>query len=414
MPLQNNALPQIDMNQLMARLKALGNIGRDSSGALIRLAASDSDKAARDQLVMWMRDAGLDIHIDQIGNIFGVWARPSETAPLMMGSHIDTVVNAGIYDGPYGVLAGLSVVEAMRAAHLMPDRSLVVAAFTNEEGARFAPDMMGSLVYAGGLGLEDALTSKDQSGVTLGEELSRIGYAGRMKPGSIVPSYFLELHIEQGPVLENEGLMIGAVKDLQGISWQHVTIEGVANHAGTTPTSLRRDAGLSAAKVITFLRSLALNSNSVATVGKIKFWPDVINVVPSKASFTIDLRDPDDDVLKDRERAVKDFLGRIQAEDGVQIETQQLARFDPVVFDPQIVSLILECASEKGFGCRCITSGAGHDAQMMARICPSAMIFVPSQGGVSHNPREYTAPEALAAGAEVLLDTVCKLTVPNP
>ncbi|MEM7677118.1 MAG: Zn-dependent hydrolase [Myxococcota bacterium] len=410
MPLHKDTAPHIDFERLNSRLLEFGEIGRDDAGILTRLAASNSDKEARDKLVKWLEGAGLEVQIDRIGNIFGIWNIDSDTAPLMMGSHIDTVINAGIYDGPYGVLAALSVIEALKANQFVPDRPLIVGAFTNEEGARFSPDMMGSLVYAGGLSTEDALAAEDGDGVSLGEELARIGYDGKIEPGWITPSCFLELHIEQGPVLESEGVSIGAVADLQGISWQKISITGVANHAGTTPTHLRRDAGLVAAQIITFLRDLVQESAGVATVGQLNLWPDVINVVPGKAQLTVDLRDPDEMLLRERERSLAEFLLDLQEEHAVKIETEQLARFDPVVFDEQLVELIENSASVRDLSCRRMTSGAGHDAQMIARMCPSAMIFVPSRNGVSHNPLEFTEPSALAAGAQVLLDSVYRIT----
>lgn len=403
----------LDGETLLSRLALLGEIGRDEQGRLSRLAASDADKAARDQIVDWFRAAGLEIHIDQIGNIFGVWSCETTTAPLMMGSHIDSVINAGIYDGCYGVLASLSVIEALQQAGARPDRPLAIGVFTNEEGARFAPDMMGSLVYAGGLDVAQALLASDENGITLGDELSRIGYAGDMVPGALVPSAFLELHIEQGPVLEHENCMIGAVANLQGISWQKVSIGGVANHAGTTPMRLRADAGLAAARVTVFLRDLVARSDSVATVGTIRFAPDVINVVPAYAEFTVDLRDPDETVLRAREAALTEYLKNLEASEGVSIEVESLARTEPVTFDEPLVHQIERSANARSLSCRRMTSGAGHDAQMMARICPAAMIFVPSNEGISHNPREHTGEAELIAGAHVLLDTVCRITGAN-
>ncbi len=400
----------LDSATLLSRLRELGDIGRDKDGTLTRLAASNTDKQGRERFVAWLKAAGLDVRIDRMGNIFGIWSVESEIPPLMMGSHIDTVINAGIFDGCYGVLAALSVIEAMRDAGVKPDRSVIVAAFTNEEGVRYAPDMMGSLVYAGGLDTDEALAIVGVDGTVLGEELKRIGYDGDMEPGTIVPSAFIEAHVEQGPVLEAEGMLMGAVANLQGISWQKITLHGVANHAGTTPTHLRTDAGLAAAKVITFLRQSVENSDSVATVGTMKFTPNAINVIPDKAEFTVDLRDPDELTLQAAEASLAAYLKALEHSDGVKIETERLARFEPVIFDEKIVELIEHGAETRGLSCRRMTSGAGHDAQMMARICPTAMIFVPSRDGISHNPLEHTADDSLVAGAQVLLDTALKLT----
>ncbi|GGD87281.1 Zn-dependent hydrolase [Rhizobium anhuiense] len=403
----------IDAARLLGRIRTLGEIGQDADGRLIRLAASDTEKLGRDRFVAWIEGAGLQVAVDRIGNIFGIWKPDSVTdnAPLMLGSHIDTVIGAGIYDGCYGTLSGLEVIETLRAEGLTPSRPIVVAAFTNEEGVRYAPDMMGSLVYAGGLDVDTALATIGTDGTILGDELERIGYAGEHQPGFPRPHAYIELHIEQGPVLEREGIRLGAVEHLQGISWQKVVITGDANHAGTTPISMRRDAGHAAARVVTFLRDRAQASNTptVATVGCMRFEPDVINVIPSRATFTVDLRDPDEERLREEEAALATLLDRLSAEEQVGVSVERLARFEPVKFDQNIVRLIEEAARERGLACRRMTSGAGHDAQMIARIAPSAMIFVPSIGGISHNPKEYTDDEDLVAGANILLDVVRRL-----
>ncbi|KKZ89678.1 Zn-dependent hydrolase [Rhizobium phaseoli] len=398
----------INAERLLGRILELGDVGREDDGRLIRLAASDTEKLGRDKFVSWIERAGLEVAVDRIGNIFGIWkpAAVSNEAPLMLGSHIDTVINAGIYDGCYGVLSGLEVIETLVSAGFQPSRPIVVAAFTNEEGVRYAPDMMGSLVYAGGLDVDTALATVGTDGTKLGEELRRIGYDGEHQPGFIRPHAYIELHIEQGPVLEREGIQIGAVENLQGISWQRVTISGDANHAGTTPISMRRDAGHAAALVITFLRERARNSNTptVATVGCMTFEPNAINVIPSRTTFTVDLRDPDEERLRQEEAALEAYLAQLAKEEGVSFEVERLARFQPVAFDGRIVDLIAKAAARRGHTVRRMTSGAGHDAQMIARIAPAAMIFVPSLGGISHNPKEKTPDEDLVAGANMLLD----------
>jgi N-carbamoyl-L-amino-acid hydrolase len=403
----------INAERLTGRLRELGQIGRDGDGRLVRLAASDADKAGRDAFVSWVRNAGLDVAIDRIGNIFGIWRGSENTdeAPVLLGSHIDTVIDAGIYDGCYGVLAGLEVIETLKAAGYAPARPIVVAAFTNEEGVRYAPDMMGSLVYAGGLSVEEALATVGIDGTTLGTELERIGYAGSEEPGILKPHAYVELHIEQGAVLEREGVPIGAVENLQGISWQRVTIDGDANHAGTTPMSMRRDAGHAAARVVTFLRDRASVSNTptVATVGCMSFEPNAINVIPSRATFTVDLRDPDEQRLQAEEAALAAYLKELATAEKVTITVERLARFEPVTFDGKIVELVEQAARERGLTSKCMTSGAGHDAQMIARIAPAAMIFVPSIGGISHNPREHTPDADLVAGANILLDVATRL-----
>lgn len=404
----------IDSTRLGNRLRQLGETGRDGEGRLVRLAASDADKLGRDRFVAWARDSGLDVKVDRLGNIFALWADPTnrQEAPLMLGSHIDTVIDAGIYDGCYGVLAGLEVVATLKEAGVTPKRPLVVAAFTNEEGVRFSPDMMGSLYFAGGIAADEALAARGTDGKVLGEELARIGYAGADDPGFSRPAAYIELHIEQGPVLEREGIAIGAVQNLQGISWQRITLDGVANHAGTTPMTMRRDAGHAAASVITFLhgRAKASKTGTVATIGTIAFEPNAINVIPARAVFTIDLRDPDEESLKAHERAIADHLD-VLAREGITVSVERLARFEPVAFDQALVCEIETAAKARGLSVRRMTSGAGHDAQMIARIAPAAMIFVPSIGGISHNPKEFTPEADLVAGANVLLDVVRRLAV---
>ncbi|WP_238066284.1 Zn-dependent hydrolase [Pseudomonas shirazica] len=410
-----NASTPLQLNGalLLQQIRALGQVGADAThGGRTRIALSDAEKAGRDLLVGWMRELDLDVQVDRIGNIFGTLraaADSGEQHSLMMGSHIDTVINAGALDGCYGVLAGLAVIRAYRDAGRLPERSITVGAFTNEEGVRYQPDMMGSLVYAGGLPLQQALDTLGTDGTRLGDELARIGYAGTLEPGAIVPHEYLELHIEQGPILEAENTLIGVVENLQGISWQQVEVKGHANHAGTTPTHLRHDAGFVAGAIVAELRAMAVDSGTtLATVGCMQFEPNVINVIPRKATFTVDLRDPDETCLAYAESRLSQYLEALAEREGVTITTERLVRFEPVIFDAGLADAIEASAQRFGFSHRRMTSGAGHDAQMIARIAPAAMIFVPSQGGISHNPREHTDDEQLIQGAQVLLDVVSR------
>jgi beta-ureidopropionase / N-carbamoyl-L-amino-acid hydrolase len=404
-------MPKLNGDLLIRQLRELGEIGADAeAGGRTRIALTDDEKAGRDRVAAWMRELDLEVVVDRIGNLFGILRSDSDDGtqrPLMLGSHIDTVRNAGALDGCYGVLAGLAVVRAFREAGVKPGRSIVVGAFTNEEGVRYQPDMMGSLVYAGGLDVKEALDTRGIDGTRLGDELARIGYAGTMEPGAIVPHEYLELHIEQGPILEAENVRIGVVENLQGISWQRVTVQGNANHAGTTPTHLRHDAGWVAASVATFLRELAVSTGTtLATIGMLNIEPNVINVIPRKAVFTVDLRDPDEQRLQDAERRLAQYLVDVAHKEGVTITTERLVRFEPVVFDTTLLRAIEASVQRLGLSNRRMTSGAGHDAQMIARIAPAAMIFVPSRGGISHNPREHTDDDQLIEGANVLLDVV--------
>ena len=402
---------QINSDRLLSRLETLGAVGAAPEGGVRRLAGSPADGAARDMFTGWLRDAGLEVKVDRIGNIFGLRPGSSDAAPVMSGSHLDSVDYGGTLDGAYGVLAALEVTETLNDHERATGSPIAVAAFTNEEGARFQPDMMGSLVHAGGLDVETALATADQDGVTLGEALAAIGYAGDMPCGTIRPRAFVELHIEQGPVLEREGVAVGAVEDLQGISWTEIVFDGEANHAGTTPMDLRRDAGYCAGAVTAFVRHLAeeTGGGQVATVGVIELSPGIINVVPGNARLTVDLRNTDNVALSDAERNLEAFCADLANTEGVGVATRRLARFDPVTFDAGIAATIEACARTLGVSCRRMTSGAGHDAQMMARVCPTAMIFVPSVGGISHNPAEFTAPDDLVSGANVLLNCLLEL-----
>lgn len=403
----------INKERLLDSIFMLGKIGIDASGERTRLAASDAEKEGRDFVVKQMREAGLDVVVDRIGNIFGIWQTEEnrKEAPLMIGSHIDTVINAGQYDGCYGVLTGIEIVRTLKEQKAALKRPLVVGAFTNEECVRYQPDMMGSLVYAGDLSLDEALDSVGTDGTILRDELTRIGYGGTVDPGFIKPYAFIELHIEQGPIMDAKGISIGAVENLQGISWQRISIEGAANHAGTTPTDMRIDAGLAASKVNVFMRErcLASSGKTVCTVGTMALEPNAVNVIPSKAVFTVDVRNPNEEKLKEEEMALAAYLKKLEETDHVKIHTERLVRFEPVEFDNGICKITEKMAEKRGLShCR-MTSGAGQDAQMMARICPTAMIFVPSVKGISHNPKEYTRDEDLVGGANVFLDIVAEL-----
>lgn len=402
--------PRVDGSRLLSRLADLALIGPIDGGGSSRLALTDDDRAGRDLVVTWMRDLGLTVTVDVVGNIVGTWAVGSGR-PVMTGSHIDTVRTGGRYDGNLGVLAGLEVIETLMQAGVEPPRPLAVTVFSNEEGARFQPDMLGSLVYVGGLAVEDALSTVSIDGRVYGEELDRIGYAGSLPCPGPSPHAFVELHIEQGPVLERENVRFGAVTGVQGISWQEIHIEGQSNHAGTTPMELRRDPAVVAARITVFLRELAerYGGHQVCTVGRIDLHPNLINVVPKSATLTLDVRNTDEQRLRDAEAEIDAYIGRIAADEGVTITRRQLARFEPVVFDPRVVEIVENEIRATGSSCRRLPSGAGHDAQMLARVCPTAMIFTPSHLGISHNPAEHTDDADLVDGTQILLDVMLRL-----
>jgi beta-ureidopropionase / N-carbamoyl-L-amino-acid hydrolase len=403
--------PRLSPSHLLGNLETLAAIGAIEGGGCARLALSDEDKAGRDLVAGWMKALGLAVTVDAIGNVVGLRAGREQGAPVMTGSHIDTVRTGGRYDGNYGVLAGLEVVRALNEAGITTRRPIAVAFFTNEEGARFQPDMMGSLVYAGGLGLNEAYSACDKDGLAVGDELRRIGYLGTAAPGAVRPHAFVELHIEQGPILDEEKVQIGVVESVQGISWTEYTVTGVSNHAGTTPMRLRRDAGYLASSVNLFARALAweMGGDQVATVGEMAFRPNLINVVANRAVFTVDLRNTDEAKLEAAEAKVASHIAEVAAAEKVEVEARVLARFEPVIFDAGLVDRVEHHARALGRTTRRMPSGAGHDAQMMQRLCPTAMIFVPSVAGLSHNVKEHTEAADLVAGAEVLLNLMLEL-----
>jgi N-carbamoyl-L-amino-acid hydrolase len=409
---------RVDGPRLWNRIVELGEIGAikgpEGEQGCSRLALTDADKAGRDLVIGWMGDLGLDVAVDAIGNV--VATRPGTdpaAAPVMCGSHIDTVATGGRFDGNLGVLAGLEVIETLEQHRVATRHPIAVAFFTDEEGSRFAPDMLGSLVFAGGMPLEEALdVVAVDDGARLGDELARIGYVGPLPcPTARAPHAYVELHIEQGPILEDEGVTIGVVEGVQGISWTELTISGRSAHAGTTPMRMRRDAGLAAAAIAVAARAIAtdMGAAQVATVGRFEVRPDLVNVVPDGATLTVDLRNTAESLLRDAERRLAVEVGRIAAAEGVRVSTRSLARFEPVEFDAATVDLVEVTARRLGHTTRRLPSGAGHDAQMLARICPAAMIFTPSVGGVSHNIAEHTHPADVTAGADVLLQVLLTL-----
>lgn len=402
--------PDISLARLKQALCALGRIGAREDGGVCRLALTDADKLGRDWLVSQMKVLGLSVHVDAIGNIWGIRKGRRDGAPVMMGSHIDSVATGGLYDGALGVLAGLEVIATLNDAGLETELPVAVAAFTNEEGARFAPDMMGSGVYQGALSLDEMLAVRATGGTAVvGEELARIGYAGSDAP--VTPAAYLELHIEQGPVLEVVGTRIGAVTGVQGIYWTEFTVRGQTNHAGTTPMVLRQDAGQVAFAIAQAADRIArgIGAPHVATVGSLEIKPGLVNVVPDFARLTVDMRNTDGEVLDEALAVLLSEAERAAGAAGCTLEVRRLARFAPVEFDAGLVSKVEAAAKARQLSVRRMPSGAGHDAQMFAPHCPTAMIFIPSQKGLSHNINEHSDETDIAAGAQVLCDIVCDL-----
>ena len=409
---------RIDGERLWQRIVELGEIGAvhgpNGEQGCARLALTDADREGRELVVGWMHDLGLSVAVDAIGNVVATRAGSDpNAAPVMTGSHIDTVRTGGRFDGNLGVLAGLEVIETLAQHDIVTRRPVQVAFFTDEEGSRFAPDMLGSLVFVGGLALEEALDARAaDDGARLGDELNRIGFAGPTPcPTAAPPAAYVELHIEQGPVLEAHDTTIGVVTGVQGISWTEHIVTGRSAHAGTTPMQMRRDPLVVVAKIVAEADRLArdMGGAQVATVGRLDVFPDLVNVIAQRATFTLDLRNTDEALLREAERAMASFIEETCRAGDCTVETKTLARFEPVVFDDSMIDRVERVAGELGNTSMRMPSGAGHDAQMLARICPTSMIFVPSVDGLSHNIAEYTTPADIAAGANVLLHTLLEV-----
>ena len=402
--------PTINPQRLLNTINTLGKIGKNGQGTT-RLTLTDTDKQARDQLIKWLKQASLDIKIDNIGNIYGTRKAKTTNPPIVLGSHIDTVKNAGIYDGALGVLAALETINTLNDQNTETETPITVAAFTNEEGARFQPDMMGSMVHTGALPVETAWNAKDDQGTTVKEELQRIGYLGN---DTIEPGRYIELHVEQGPILHTENIQIGIVEGIQGMAWWDATYTGEPNHAGTTPLTHRRDTLLAAAETCIKIRKTAENiKGSVATMGRLHNKPDIRNVIPGHTFFTIDYRQYQPELYEKGQRSVADQIKETAQKHGLEYTLKQTVDAKPVRFNPEMVNLIETKTKQLGYTNTRIHSGAGHDAQFLTHTCPTAMIFVPSIGGKSHSPQEKTNPHDLVNGANLLYHVALELAKPQ-
>lgn len=402
---------QINATRLHQYLADLATIGQIPDGGVCRLAFTPADLAGRTFVVAQMLRLGLDVRIDAVGNVLGV--RPGrKTGPVVLtGSHTDSVKTGGRFDGSLGVLAGLEVIATLNDAGLETELPIGVISFVNEEGVRFMPDMMGSLYQVGALSLAQVRAVKGTDGTTIGDNLDALQYAGADDFRTLDIAHFIELHIEQGPWLERQGITIGAVERVQGICWLACTYSGVANHAGATPMSMRQDAGYAAAALAHAVRAIAtaMGPTQRATTGTIKLFPNLINVIAETGVITVDLRNPDASALETAVRRVREEASRIAREEGVTLEIETLAEVAPVTFDEGTVRAIENASKTLGYSCQRMISGAAHDAQILARRYPAAMIFVPSRDGISHNVREFTRAEDVEAGANVLLHAIVQL-----
>jgi N-carbamoyl-L-amino-acid hydrolase len=396
---------RIDKRRLEQSLEELGRIGQTPRGGLTRLALSDEDKRGRDWMVGRMREAGLSITVDQMGNIFGQRAGDPGLPPVMMGSHVDSVPTGGRYDGQLGVLCGLEVIRSLDDANVRTRHPVTLAIFTNEEGARFQPAMIASGVMAGKIALEDAYNARDKDGIRLVDELERIGYLGAEPCVARPFRAYLELHIEQGPFLEEEGLSVGVVEGIVAIAWSRLTIHGVQDHAGPTPMRIRHDALVAAAEVVGGVRRIAreMGGELVTTVGNLVVAPNIVNAIPGRVTLSIDMRDPQDAAL-DRARTRLEAIVREACErEGVRYELEHYWRVPYTPFDRGVVDTVARAARAAGARHRRIRSGAGHDAQYMAAIGPAGMVFVPSHDGRSHCEEEFTPIDDIERGATTLL-----------
>ncbi|RRV10250.1 Zn-dependent hydrolase [Pseudomonas sp. v388] len=398
----------INADRLWASLMDMAEVGATARGGSCRLALGEEDKAGRQLFAGWCREAGLTLSVDAIGNLFARRAgTQANAAPVMMGSHLDTQPEGGRFDGVYGVLAGLEVLRRLDDLGIKTRKPLEVAVWTNEEGARFTPAMLGSAVFTGAMALEKGLAATDADGISVAQALARTGYDGDRALGVPVDAYF-EAHIEQGPILEDNGNSIGVVTGGQAIRWLDVQVEGMAAHAGTTPMALRRDALYGAAQMIQALETLAADfaPQGLTTVGELDIAKSSRNTIPGVVKFTVDLRHHHDDAIEAMEQQVRLRLQDIAAQRGLNVGIAPHWISPATPFDAECVGHVQQAVEALGYAHQSIVSGAGHDAIHLARFCPTAMVFIPCVGGLSHNEAEDALPDDVRQGTDVLLNAV--------
>lgn len=408
---------RVDGGRLWDSLMEMAELGATPRGGVDRQALTDADRAARERFAGWCEDAGCTVTVDAIGNLFA--RRPGRDpgrAPVVTGSHLDSQPTGGRFDGVFGVLAGLEVVRALNDAGVETEGPVEVVNWTNEEGARFAPGMLGSGVFAGVYPLDWALHLADAEGHTVGEELARIGFAGPETPGDHAIGAYLEAHIEQGPLLEARGLPVGVVTGVQALRWFQVTVHGEEAHAGTTPMDARRDALLAAARVVQAVAETGREHrpHGRATVGRIAARPGTPNVVPGGASFTVDMRHPDEDAAEAMEQALRQACHDAAAATGTEVTVERVSHDRPTRFHPACVDAVRAAAESLEIGHMEMVSGGGHDAVHVAAVAPAGMVFAPCERGISHNEAENAAPDDLAAACDVLLHAILRLDANPP
>lgn len=399
---------QVNADRLWKSLMDMAKIGATEKGGVCRLALTDLDRDARDLFVKWCKEAGCSITIDKMGNVFARRSgKNNKLAPVVTGSHIDSQPTGGKFDGVYGVLAGLEVIRTLNDLKIETERPIEASIWTNEEGSRFAPAMISSGIFGGVFDLEYGLNRPDLDGITMGEELKRIGYAGSEPVGGRPIHAFFEAHIEQGPILEHDKKIIGIVQGGLGQRWMEVTMTGVESHAGPTPMRIRKDAMVGAAHVITAVNTIGKSySNACATVGLVQCSPNSRNTIPGKVFFTVDLRHNEDEILSKMASEVKAAAEKAAKDNGLKLDYKEIWYLPPVKFSADCVKAVEDAANELGYSSMPIISGAGHDSFYINRVAPAAMVFVPCDGGISHNEIENASPENIAAGCSVLLRAI--------
>ncbi|MEM9684170.1 MAG: Zn-dependent hydrolase [Pseudomonadota bacterium] len=396
---------RIDGKRLWDSLMEMAQIGATPKGGVCRLALTDLDKQSRDLFISWCENAGCRVAVDAVGNIFV--RRPGRNnalPPVMTGSHLDSQPTGGKFDGAYGVLAGLEVLRTLNDGAVETEAPIEVVVWTNEEGSRFAPAMMGSGAFAGLFDVEDLYATEDTEGNRFGDELERIGYKGDPFGKVDVGAYF-EAHIEQGPILEAEERTIGVVTGAQGQRWYEITVTGMEAHAGPTPMATRRDALVGAARIVETVNRMGheFQPDACATVGMMQVRPNSRNVIPGEVFLTIDLRHPNDERLAAMDARLREEATQIGEAGKLDLDLKQILEFPATPFEASCIDAVRQGADRFGFSHRDIVSGAGHDAVYVAKIAPAGMIFVPCEDGISHNEIENATPDDLAAGCQVLL-----------
>lgn len=397
---------RINGERLWASLMELAKIGATPKGGVCRLTLTDLDKQGRDLVLGWAREAGMSVTIDKIGNGFMRRAgRNNSLPPIVTGSHIDTQPTGGKFDGNYGVLAGIEVVRTLNDLGIETEAPIEVAFWTNEEGSRFVPVMMGSGVFAKAFTLEHAYAATDTDGKSVKGELQRIGYIGDQEPGEHPIGAYFETHIEQGPVLEDNDVTIGVVQGVLGIRWFDCTVTGMEAHAGPTPMALRKDAMQVSARIMQEVVAAALRHapHGRGTVGMVQVFPNSRNVIPGRVKFSIDLRNSTDAVVDQMADEVKAFAAKAALESGLDVKIDLVSSYPAQVFHADCVEAVKRAADKLGYSNMPAVSGAGHDAVYMAKLAPSGMIFIPCKDGISHNEIEDAKPDHITAGCNVLL-----------